>query len=296
MTRRDSRFRIIISLLLLVFFFSSCGNSPKHQNSSPSTAHKNPKHGTAKIIEQINDQQFTSSGVGSADEISEENPEENYEEDTVVLTDDRKAKIKQIINLSDQEKFDKIIRNSLGGRIECNSVDRSFILNLEGGEEAKMDKRVLTMLCLFSTNHRYIKVRLISGFEDKQSARVNDEDQSDRYNSAHYQGQAMDILAADNVADLSWQNGSDIMLKKIAKDKIKELIAEILFVGLSSDNYYRPTQLIIQEEEDVIPHLDVRDQLYGDGTPGSSERSIREGSHMGFSFDHKYSGKIHIGY
>lgn len=203
--------------------------------------------------------------------------------------------INDYINASDTEKYNLILGYMGKGRISMDSTDKLFIVNLKGGEGAILCREILTMLCLLSLNHS-LEVKLISGYETQDTASCNDENDSRRYlRSAHYQGQAMDILTADGI-DLSWQNSSDPIEKEQAKAKIRELVKEILHIGSLSPDNYLPTQLIIQEWEDVVPHLTTRDRLYGDGTPGSSECYIRGGSRKGFSYDHNYRGKIHIGY
>jgi len=209
------------------------------------------------------------------------------------------AKINNSINETGWNKY-KTIMSCLGdsGKLSVDNIDKQYLSGLEGQEHANFDKRTSTMLYLLLFNHS-LKVRLISGHETEQKAMCNDEDNSNRFVSAHYSGQAIDIFAADGV-DFSWRNSSDKNLRELAKNKISQLLTEILYIGAITDAYgnkkYRPTQLIIEVQQDVWPHSSESDNVYGNGSPGSGAHLIESGSRMGFSYHNNFVGRIHIGY
>lgn len=167
----------------------------------------------------------------------------------------------------------------------CYILDKVDQQCFKNGEE---DIRVLTVLKELTNKHRHIlAVRVKSGY-DTNGAISRESDPGWTNYSPHGRGraQAFDIFYADKV-DISWQVSDDPVKRKKAKDKIRQLMKQMLDIGLRKRDF-SPTQLCVYEREDIMAFQKEAHQLYGGYPPQTGLLGMMSGD--------RYWDRIHVGF
>lgn len=159
--------------------------------------------------------------------------------------------------------------------------DQDYIRNYEA------DRRVLMALLELAKTHT-LAVRMKIGYQNERCWVSRETALDLNYGpniSAHFTAQAYDIFCADGV-EIAWQVSFDPIKKAKARQKIQQLIREIIAIGRKDSNLL-PTQMMIYGWNDVNVFTKELNSYYG---PASQR------GNSGMWANDRMWDRIHIGY
>lgn len=186
-----------------------------------------------------------------------------------------------------RDQIDESIKSDLK-KLWQKSKSRNLILKQEDLDYVKnydADRRVVATLAKLSETHT-LAVRMKIGYQNERCWVSRESSPSFGPNiSAHFTAQAFDIFYADGV-EIAWQVSNDSGKRLKARNKIRQLLKEILAIG-RRDNNLLPTQMMIYSWDDVNVFATDLNRFYG---PASGR------GNSGMWANDRMWDRIHIGY